>query len=150
MSEDISGFGTSLNVVASNTFPNGFDVTQFADDADPFDTPDLKIADAKMGLNGTMITWSIAGMVMLKVAVVPQSADDQNLQILFDANRVTAGRQSAQDAITLTATYPKGPRKQLTGGRMMGGPVMSSVASVGRLKSKVYEFAFEGDGGGPA
>lgn len=148
--QDISAFGTALNIVASNTFPNGFTVTQFADDADPFDSADLKIADQKMGVNGDMITWSVASPIMLKIAVVPQSDDDQNLEILLDANRVAAGKTSAQDAITITASYPTGPRKQLTSGRIVTGPVLSSLAAVGRLKSKVYEFAFEQTSGGPA
>ncbi|BFI50491.1 phage tail fiber protein [Yersinia pseudotuberculosis] len=32
---DISGFGTIVNIRASKTFPAGFNVTQFADDAEP-------------------------------------------------------------------------------------------------------------------
>lgn len=148
--QDISAFGIALNIVASNTFPNGFDVTQFADDADPFDSPDLKLGDSKMGVNGTLITWSVATPITLKVAVVPQSDDDQNLEILVEANRVAAGKTSAKDAITLTASYPTGPRKQLSPGRIITGPVLSSAAAVGRLKSKVYEFVFENTSGGPA
>lgn len=148
--QDISGFGISLNIVATNTFPNGFDVTEFADDADPFDSPDLKVGDQKMGLNGTLVTWSVASPIVLKVAVVPQSTDDQNLAILLDANRVAKGKTSAQDACTLTATYPAGPRKTLGPGKITDGPVLSSVAAVGRLKSKVYTFTFENTSGGPA
>ena len=32
MAQDVSGFGTILNMVASNTFPNGFTISAFADD----------------------------------------------------------------------------------------------------------------------
>ena len=148
--QDISGFGFIVNVRASTTFPNGFDVTQFADDADPFDAPDLKVADSKMGLNGDLITWSVATAVQIKIAVVPGSQDDQNLAALLLANKVGAGKASAQDAITLTGTYPTGPRKTLTPGRITDGPIASSVSSAGRLKSKVYTFTFENVAGNAA
>jgi hypothetical protein len=150
MAEDISGFGFISNLQASNTFPNGFDISQFADDADPFDTSDIKLGDSKMGLNGDLIFWSVAAPIIVKIAVVPGSNDDQNLAALLLANRVGAGKSSAQDQITLTNTYPTGPRKTLVGGRITDGPVMSSVASAGRLKSKTYTFTFENVGGNPA
>jgi len=35
---DISVFGIRVQLVASETFPAGISLTQFADDADPFDT----------------------------------------------------------------------------------------------------------------
>lgn len=148
--QDISGFGFSVNVQASNTFPNGFTVTQFADDADPFDTPDLKIADSKMSLNGDLVTWSVASAVQIKMAVVPGSEDDQNLAALLLANKVGAGKASAKDVITLTGTYPTGPRKTLTPGRITDGPIASSISAAGRMKSKVYTFTFENVAGNSA
>src|SRR4051812_24242460 len=104
----------------------------------------------KMGLNGTLITWSVAAPIEIKVAVVPGSLDDQNLAILLEANRVGRNKSSAMDRITLTATYPTGPRKTLSPGRITGGPVASSVAAAGRLKSKTYTFTFENTSGNPA
>ena len=54
--QDISASGISLLVRGSVTFPNGFTVTQFADDADPFDLPALEIAATAMNLNGELVT----------------------------------------------------------------------------------------------
>lgn len=146
---DISGFGFRVNVKASNTFPQGFNVTQFADDADPFDTPAVQLADKKMGLNGDLIVWSTANAIEVTINVVPGSDDDKNLSILADANRVAANKQSARDIITLTGIYPSGKNVVLTVGKIMSGPVSSSVASAGRLKSKPYMFAFEQKTGAP-
>lgn len=140
---DISGFGLSLNVVASVSFPKGFIVTQFADDADPFDLPSIQIADKAMGLNGDLITWSKATPIAITINVVPNSADDKNFATIFEANRVGKGKKSANDVITLTGIYPDGKSVTLTGGKMTDGMPANGVASAGRLKSKAYVFTFE-------
>ena len=44
MTQDITAFGLKVRVIASNSFPAGFTVTQFADDGDPFDIPSIKMA----------------------------------------------------------------------------------------------------------
>lgn len=147
--EDISGFGFQINLVASSTFPAGLSVTQFADDADPFDTPAIALADKTMGLNGDLIVWSKASPIEVTVNVIPGSDDDENLAILAEANRVGKGKASAQDAITLTGIYPPSPVNPagkmltLTPGRITNGAVGSSIASAGRLKTKAYMFTFE-------
>lgn len=147
---DVTGFGFQLNVVGDTTFPAGFDVTQFADDADPFDTPEIKIADMKLGLNGDPITWSLANPTEVKVAVVPGSDDDVNLGILFNANRVGPGKASAQDEISMVGVYPDGRVCQLTQGRITAGFTATSISSAGRQKSKVYTFMFPATSGSPA
>lgn len=150
MTQDISGFGFQANLVADRTFPNGLILTQWADDADPFDTPAIALADKAMGLNGDMIVWSKATAIDVTLNVVPGSDDDRNLAILAEANRVGAGKISAQDVITLTVIYPGGSQTTVTGGKIMSAPVSSSVASAGRLKSKAYMFSFENRSGAPA
>ena len=150
MTQDVSGFGIRLNVIASSTFPVGFQVTQFADDADPFDIPAIQIADKAMGLNGDLIVWSTANPILVTINVIPGTDDDKNLAILLEANRVGRGKTSAQDAVTMTAIYPSGAPLTLTAGRITDGPTGSSVASAGRLKSKAYMFGFENRIGAPA
>lgn len=150
MVQNVSGFGFRVRLRASVTFPTGFDVTQFADDSDPFDTPEIQVADKKMGLNGELIIWSVASPIEVKIAVVPGSDDDVNLAILLEANRVGAGKASAQDEIDLVGLYPQGNDLSLVGGAITNGPVGSSIASAGRMKSKVYSFTFENRAGAPA
>jgi hypothetical protein len=140
---DISGFGAQLNVKASVTFPQGFIVTQFADDGDPFDIPSQQIADTAMGLNGDLVSWSRANPIKITLNVVPGSEDDRNLSILFEANRVGKGKQGARDEITIVAVYPNEGTLTLTGGVITDGQVGNSIGSAGRLKSKAYMFAFE-------
>lgn len=145
---DISGFGSQLNIIASNTFPVGFPVTQFADDADPFDFPALQIADSAMGLNGDLIPWSKANPIKLTVSVIPNSIDDDTLGILLEANRVGRGKSGAKDIITMTILYPDGRFVTLIEGIITEGMPSNSVASAGRMKSKTYSFSFENKIGG--
>lgn len=143
MTQDISGFGLTINIVASNTFPEGFNVTQFADDADPFDMAAIQIADKAMGLNGDLIVWARATPLPAIIAVVPGSDDDENLSILAEANRVGQGKASVGDIITMTAIYPDSTVITLSQGKMTDAMFGKSIASAGRMKSKVYTFAFQ-------
>lgn len=143
MANDISGFGIKVNIIASVTFPAGLLVTQFADDADAIDLPSTQIADKAMGVNGDLVTWSKATPLPVTLSVVPNSADDRNLAILFEANRVGQGKQSARDSITLVVVYPDGRTATYIRGAITDGPIGNSVASAGRMKSNAYQFAFE-------
>lgn len=143
MAQDVSAFGFVLTVIASNTFPNGFPVSAFADDSDPFDFPSIAVNDVAMGLNGDLISWSKATPLKTTMGVIPGSDEDQNLAILLEANRVGSGKLSARDVITVTAVYPDGSTLSLVNGKITNGAPSDSVGSSGRLKSKVYGFAFE-------
>ena len=141
--QDVSGFGFVLSVIASNTFPVGFPVTAFADDADAMDVPELTIVDTAMGLNGDLISWSKAEPIKPKIAVIQGSVDDVNLSILLNANRVGRGKLSAFDVITITGVFPSGATITFSQGKITKGMISASVASSGRLKTKTFEFSFE-------
>lgn len=143
MTTDVSATGISLLVRASKTFPQGFTVTQFADDADPFDLPSLEIAATAMNLNGELVTWSSPQPIVPTLNVIPGSEDDNNLAILFEANRAASGKVVARDLITIVANYPDGSTVTLSNGKMTSGFPGKSIASAGRMKSKAYAFAFQ-------
>ena len=143
MAQDIAGFGLRVQVVAVPRFPLGFTVTEFADDADPFDLPEIQIADTAMTLNGDLVSWATPVPINLTLNVIPGSEDDDNLAALFEANRVGLGKISTSDLITMVGTYPNGDFITLINGRIVNGVPGSSVSSAGRLKSKNYEFQFE-------
>lgn len=141
--ENISGFGLVVNVLASNTFPVGLLLTEFADDADPFDLPSLQIADKAMGLNGDLIIWSKPNPINVTLNVIAGSFTDANLAVLLEANRVGRGKTGARDIITMTAIYPSGNVLILNNGAITDGIPANSVASSARFKSKSYQFSFE-------
>lgn len=140
---DISATGAKVRLVASKTFPSGFDLTQFADDTDPFDTASMQIADKAMGLNGDLITWGKANPVPVALAVIPGSEDAKNLGALFEANRVGKGKTRAGDVVTVTVSYPDGRTKTFQKGAITDGPAAEGIASAGRLKTSTYQFVFE-------
>lgn len=147
MSNDITGFGVVVTLVATTTFPVGFAVTQFADDSDPLDFASVKIGDVAMGLNGDLITWAKAVPLPMVLNVIPGSEDDLNLGILADANRVAQGKISAFDKLSATVVYPDGSVVTLTGGKMTDAQFGKSIASSGRMKTKTYVFSFESKNG---
>lgn len=143
MTNDITGFGTIVNIVASSTFPATLPITQFADDSDPLDISAVQIADTAMGLNGDLIKWAKAVPLPMVLNVIPGSLDDQNLQILADANRVAQGKTSSRDLITATIIYSDGSTTTLTQGTITNAQFGNSIASQGRLKTKTYTFMFQ-------
>lgn len=143
MAQDISGFGLRVSLIASNTMPNGADISAFADDADPFDIPELTIAETAMGLNGDLVTFSSANPVAVTISLIPGSDDDVNLQTIAEANRVGLDKSSVRDVIALVGVYPDGRTVRLTGGKLVNYRPGNSVASAGRFKSKPYSFMFE-------
>ena len=144
MTQDISGFGIVVNIVASNTFPAGLTITQLADDTDPLDFASVKIGDTAMGANGDLLSWAKAVPLPMVLNVVAGSADDINLGILANANRVSQGKNSASDVITATAIYPDGSTKTLIGGRITDAMFGKSIAGNSfRLKTKSYAFSFQ-------
>lgn len=144
MSNDVSGFGSRVRLVASRTFPAGITITQFADDADPLDIPSIQVRDGAMGVNGDLVTWSRANPLRSTLNVIPGSVDDRNLAVLLEANRTARGKSSAADKITMTVTYPNGSVVTLSEGVISDGMPGDSIASAGRRKSKSYAFMFEG------
>jgi len=140
---DIEGFGLIVTLSASVTFPNGLTLTEFADDADPFDIPSQTIKATAMGLNGDLLAWSTATAIVVTINLIPRQADDINLAILAEANRVGKGKTGSRDVITLTGIYPDGNGIVLSNGVITDAIVGNSVASAGRFKSKPYVFAFE-------
>lgn len=144
---DITGYGLVVVLSASNTFPAGMAITQFADDADPLDISAIKIADTAMGLNGDGIKWSKAVMNPMVLNVIPNSVDDVNLAILANANRVSQGTANAKDIITAVVTYADGTVITLNQGFITDAPFGSGVSSAGRLKTKAYTFSFSSSTG---
>jgi hypothetical protein len=140
---NISAFGISLQVIASATFPNGFPVTEFADDADAVDAPDHDVADTGEGPNGHMVIWNRAVPIEVGMNLIPTSPGDVNANILLEANRPGLGKTPARDIITLVMTYPNGQVVTLNPGGIITGTLLQPVLAAGRLRSHLYRFRFE-------
>lgn len=140
---NVSATGIKMRLVASLTFPAGFDITQFADDGDPLNSENLTIAETAAALNGDLVAWGKPNVIPLTIAVLPDTDEDRNLSILWNVNRIGKNKVAVQDVITLVVTYPNGDQKILSNGVMISGPALNSGSPEGRLKTKEYEFSFE-------
>ena len=142
----ITATGITYRVVASETFPNGFDITELADDTDPFDFPDADIAEYGIALNGTLVTWNKAVALPVTFNIVPTLDEDKNLTALYNANRRTKDHQPVGDIITITANYPDGTKHTLTNGIIVSGAPLAGVAQNGRFKTRTFTFVFANAG----
>lgn len=140
---NISSFGLKALVKGSVTFPNGFNISTFSDDADPFDNPDITAADRALGSNGDLIVWSRPSGIDVSFNVVATSQDDVNLNVLLDANRVGKNKSSARDVCSVVVSFPSGITVSYSKGAITGGSLNPSVASSGRIKTRRYSFTFE-------
>jgi hypothetical protein len=140
---DISSTGFTAVLKASKTFPNGLPLTFWADDTDPFDIPELTIAEAAMNVNGDLVSWTAPQPIPIKLAVIPGSEDDVNLQILLDANRAAKGKSVARDVIGVVATYNDGATCTFSLGVVTTGSPARSPNQAGRYKSNAYGFTFQ-------
>ena len=140
---NISGFGLSIRLTASATFPNGTTISAMADDADPLDSPDFTAADTGFGLNGDMVVWNRANGLEVAVNVIPTSDDDINLEVLLDANRTGKDKSGSRDIIGMVINYPDGAKANCSNGTIISGPLVNQVAAAGRYKSRTYRLRFE-------
>lgn len=141
--QDVSATGVKITVITVPTYPKGFEVSEFADNADPLDFPPTQIADYGMGVNGDLVTWTKPVPLEITLNVIPNTDADKNLGILYDMNRAAKGKISAQDLVTLVASYPDGTRKIFSNGKLISGVPANGVSSDGRIKTKEYKFVFE-------
>lgn len=139
---DISGYGLRVVIKATRTYPQGVELTQFADDADPLDIPSVQFADKAMTMNGELLIWAKANPIIVTLNMVPGSTDDQTLAALVEANRPRQGAPGARDEITMSVYYPSGEIRTIAPGAITDGMLGLSPSSAGRYKSKSYAFAF--------
>lgn len=143
MPNNVSGYGLRIFIIASRTFPIGFLLEEFADDADPLDMPPLTITENAMGLNGQKVSWTVANPIPMTINLIAGSVDDTNMRALFSANRAGRNKASAGDAIQAIITYPGGIITTISGGTCDVFVPAPPVSSAGRLKSQPYTLSFE-------
>lgn len=144
MSSNISLFGLSAHIKASNTFPAGFLLSAWADDQPPIDAADLEIAASGMGPNGDLVVWQKPAVIPMSFCVIPNSEDDRNLSLLFEANRISKSKGRVPlDVVTITLSFQDGRVVKLIKGIIMSGPATPAGTQEGRLNSRKFGFQFE-------
>lgn len=141
---DISVLGTKIRLLFSKSYPLGFDVSQFSDDQDPWDFPELTIAESAMGANGNLVTYSTPNPIELTISVIPDwNGDARNLSIAFDNNRPGSNKALLRDNITAVITTKDNISVSLINGSFISGVPFVSGQSAKRYKTLSYKFHFE-------
>lgn len=143
MSVDVSALGIKATLVAAPSYPVGFTITQFADDGDSLNVPDMTIMQSGMGVNGDLVVWRTAVPCEVDINVIPGTDDCKNLENLFKLNMVQKNKVASKDVITLTIQHPNGKIDILTNGYIIGGKPVQDYTASGRAKTRTFRFMFE-------
>lgn len=138
-----SATGIKAFLTASHTFPAGFWISEFADDRDAVAVENTPVNEVAMGPNGDMVFWGTPKPIPVKLGVINGSESDENLRILYNANRVAKNKASVKDIITLTVHYPDGRKIICNNGVITDGPALPTAVSSARINGNEYSFAFE-------
>jgi len=139
----ISATGSVAYIRASVSFPDGFNVSDWAHDSDPFDSPSVVIAEDANNMNGQRVVWSVSNVKPFTIGVIPASPSDKKLRDLLRFNDSSGGKVPLGDIIEMVITFPNGTLMTYLNGSIMSGSPGQSSTSKGQLKSKIYEFSFE-------
>ena len=143
MSVDVSALGIKATLVATPSYPVGFTITQFADDGDSLNVPDMTIMQSGMGVNGDLVVWRTAVPCEVDINVIPGTDDCKNLENLFKLNMVQKNKVASKDVITLMIQHPNGKIDILTNGYIIGGKPVQDYTASGRAKTRTFRFMFE-------
>ncbi|QOV06242.1 hypothetical protein CPT_Maja_022 [Burkholderia phage Maja] len=139
---DISATGASITVAAIQSFPMGFNLTEFADDQDPLKFEDVEPTGFEFLYDGNPFFFDKSVLIRVSVAVIPGGEDDTNLRILLQSRKGSQSLIPLPDSTTMTISYPNNGRVILTNGSILSGPFADSVTQQGRKKGNVYTFGF--------
>jgi len=139
---DVSGSGTSITIVALQSFPMGFTLSQFADDVDPLVAEDVETTGFEMLYDGSILLFDKAVPIKLTIGVIAGSHDDINLKILLQARKSSTSLLPFPDTTSLVISYPDGARIILSSGAIISGQLLDGLQSAGRKKGNSFTFVF--------
>lgn len=140
--QNISGFGTKLFIVATQSFPVGFTVTKFADDKDPLKVEEVEPTGYELLIDGSLFAFDKGAPVKVAVSVIPGSDDDINLKILLQARKSAPSIVPLPDVTSMVISYGNGGTVALSSGAIISGPLADSIGQGGRMVGNTYTFVF--------
>lgn len=139
---DISTAGSGITIFTLRSFPMGFRLSAFADDADALDVEQTEVTGFERLYDGTIFSYDKNSPVLLSVGIIPNTDDDINLKILLQSRKPAKATIPIADDVTMVIGYADGGRNVLSNGVILGGAMADSLLASGRKKSNVYHFAF--------
>lgn len=143
MAVDISAMGIKATILAVPSYPVGITLTQFADDGDSLNIPDMTIMQSGMGVNGDMVVWRTAVPCEVDINLIPGTGECLAMENLFKLNMTQKNKVSSKDVLTMTINHPNGKIDILTNGYIIGGKPVQDYSSNGRAKTRTFRLVFE-------
>jgi hypothetical protein len=139
---DVSTFGSGITILSTNSFPNGFMVSTFADDSDPLSIKETETSGYEPLYDGSIFVFDKTAPVELSLSVISGSDDDINLKILLQARKGGIRLLPLKEFTTMVINYPGNGRVILSAGSIVKGPMADSMLTNGRRKGNTYSFVF--------
>ncbi len=140
--QNISGFGTSITLLAVQTFPLGFTLESFSDDTDPLTAKAVEPSGYELLYDGSLFPFTKASAIELSISVLADSEDDINLKILLQTRSIRSNLLPIEDFISLIISYPNNNRILLSNGTILNGQLVDSISNVGKKRSNTFNFVF--------
>ena len=140
--QNVSGFGLGITLLALQSFPMGFPLSQFADDVAPIEVFPTEAVGYEMLYDNTLFAFDKAAPVRLAVSVIPDTSDDINLKILLQARKATSSLIPLPDITSIVISYSNGGIVMLTNGTILSGPLADTIIPTGRKRGNTYNFVF--------
>ena len=140
--ERIDGFGLGVTIIALQSFPMGFALSQFADDVLPLEIEEVEPVGFDMLYDGSLFAFDKAAPIKVAVSVIPGTSDDINLKILLASRKAASSIIPLPDVTSMVITYGDGGRVLLSNGTILRGPLGDTITTGGRKKGNQYTFVF--------
>lgn len=139
---DIGGFGTKIQIVAIQTFPLGFEVSEFADDIEPISITPIELIGFKRLYDGDIFFHKKNTPVEIEISVTPNSSSDINMKILLQTAGLNKKFSPVRDILTMVVGYGDGGKVVFSKGSIVSGPPADSITADKRKSSNTYKFVF--------
>lgn len=151
---DVSAAGSKVSVKFGSG--DSWAITEFYDEANPFETDEIQVADNAVSLNGQAIFWRKPNLYQVTLNVIPGSNDDVFLSKHLASAHISPGHvtdvKELECTLSIYIPYINASGTQETAGtqvytycngRLISGNSGPSTNAEGKMSSKQYVFAFE-------
>ena len=138
---DVSAAGSTIRVGEAG------EITDFLDDANPFQFPDVEVSGVGMNFKGQVIRYARGNPFMMSVTVCSGSQNDYDLRKMLKKYHISvADPHVPKEGFNATVVVPKmggGTNTYtLTNGVMVSGPMGPTATGEGKLQGNTYTMAF--------
>ena len=141
---DVSAAGSSLSISGEGLGLT--DISDFLDDANPFQFPDTEVSGVGMNFKGALIRYARGNPFMFSVTVCSGSNSDKALRNALAKYHISKGEKISGGGISATLIVPAmggGTNKySLEKGVLVSGPMGPTATGEGKLQGNTYTFAF--------